>query len=203
MTINLSFTDYTDVETQVYDELPGCPDEIISKNACAVFAEFCRETLAFKEEIDIPIEIGETRYELTSPYEDCLVLGLAQLDIDNTAMLPGQYLANGPGYFDLTYEPEQDQTATAIIILSPKLGTNNAPQSVLERWMDCICTGVKARLMVQPGREWTQPELGMFYKQQYGVLTRQAAADVRSEFSSARRGRNGGFTASVYGNWSV
>jgi hypothetical protein len=71
------------------------------------------------------------------------------------------------------------------------------PTALLQRWMSVVCDGVRARLLLQPGKQWSNPEMGLMFREAFERGVYQANADSRNEFSVTRQGRSG-FCRSVW-----
>lgn len=195
--IHHSFSDFSSIVVSVLPELPGCIDEIISSHACTVFADFCEKTQAFIEEVEFSVSPGLDRYDFVSPHEGHIVVGIKSLTVDGSKLEPGDYVQHSPSVIELAESVTAESKAKALIILKPRPGCTSVPDSILDRWPDCIAAGVKARLMAMPGNDWSNPQLSGYYASEYKTMWMAAAADVRNEFGVSRKGR-AGFTRSVW-----
>lgn len=193
-----SFSDFTLIHTLVASEISGAPKASVLEAAAVVFSEFCDKTHAFKEEISMTVEAGVTEYDLVSPHEDAIIIGIAEMVLDGKELKPGDYLSNAPSRFKLVDESTGAGSLTVNVILKTKLTSTSAPTELLERWGDIIATGVKARMMRMPNREWSSPQDANFYRSEYAKSLLMVNSDVRNEFSVSRKGRSN-FTYSVYG----
>lgn len=169
-------------------ELPGAIKSHCQSVASLVFAEFCSETQCFREWVTIALDGRSEAYDIVTPHEDHLVIGIDKIRIGDADCVPGDYIADSAG--EVVFPDGNTGTARLLVILKPKASAATAPEKLLERWADALSAGLKARMMLMPEKPWTNPQLGGHYKNEFERSKLQALADVRNEFSVSRRGRS-------------
>lgn len=184
-TLHIDFVDFDGLLSDVRLELPGVLDATVCDIAAKVLAHFCEETQCYRERITLLP--GNTEYELYSPHEDAVVIGLAQLREDQKPLTPGEYTLQATDYLELENPPVSNLTAT--LILKPLESTSRVPASIFNRWRSSLAKGVKARLMLQSGLPWSNAQLGAAYQSDFNNDLRRIGADVRNDFSVTRKGR--------------
>jgi len=158
--------------------LPGALDDVIKQQLFAVVDEFCRATLAWKEEIEFDLEQDETDYELLSE-EGGAIASLISLvdsnDIQIKATMPV------PGTLKLDTAPVADKAdCTATVVLTVAYGTTNDdarfPDWLIQQYFDTILAGVLSRMMAQPAKPYFNERLAIFN----GRRWRNSLATVRA-----------------------
>jgi hypothetical protein len=93
-----------------------------------------------------------------------------------------------PGEIRLYPVPIADAVTGVTMRLSvaPSEGSTGLPDDLAIRFRDEIHVGAKARLMLYPGRPWTNPDLGAVYGQAFDSLVGTATAAAARSYSDAR-----------------
>lgn len=184
--ITIDFSNLSPLVDDVLLEMPGLISTSVKDMAIKVVADFCERTQCFREEIIF--HAGADHYDLFSPHEDAVVIGLVRVETESgKQMIPGDYRQDTIDRVELT--EKLDEKATAVVALKPMESSTRIPTFMLHRWRGAIATGIKARFMVQPNFEWSNPNLGARYQNEYEIARDRARADVRDDFSVTRRGR--------------
>ena len=194
--LHLDFSDFSLIEYLALPELPGCPRATIRETAALVFADFCGITQCFKERLEMIIETDVSEYDLVSPHDQTMVIGVAAVDVGGRPLIPGDYTADSPSR--IVFAAGIAGVAKITLILKSTLDAVSAPADILNRWAEVIAHGVKFRLLLMPDKPWSNPQLAGHYRSEYDRECSRVASDVRNEFSVSRHGR-AGFTYSVYG----
>jgi hypothetical protein len=189
--IHHSFSDLSAIARAAMAELPGVLEPTVLNAAASTFSEFCENTLAFREELTITLKDGVTTYSLVSPHRETMVIGVAEIVIDGRPILPGEWSSTALGRIEIDESLTSYTEAELIVILMPRHGNGDAPTDILDRWGYCLEKGIKARMMMIPEQDWSNPNLGSYYKREFETEMLGAAADVRNEFSVTRLGRAG------------
>lgn len=96
-----------------------------------------------------------------------------------------------PGVLRLYPVPSQDASEGVRVRASvrPAESATGVPDEIATRWREAIATGAKARLMLYPGKPWTNLDLGGALTMRFEQMIAEAnvAANVRGH-SNARRG---------------
>jgi hypothetical protein len=191
--IHLDFSDFEPVVDDVRPWLPGIFDDEIRRTTAAVLGELTERGHIFVEEVEMAP--GETFYELISPHDCSTVIGVRSLIVGGERLLPGQYRAHSYGQIELQVPPAE--AVKAVVVLKTLEAACGFPTALLQRWMSVVCDGVRARLLLQPGKQWSNPEMGLMFREAFERGVYQANADSRNEFSVTRQGRSG-FCRSVW-----
>lgn len=86
--------------------------------------------------------------------------------------------------------PEHSANLMLRALLRPSDASIGLPDEMGQRWGDAVVAGAKARLMVYPGRTWTNAELAGVYAQAFsamldGATALAARAQVRARIPSS------------------
>lgn len=179
-------------------ELPGVLDSIITQAFVATAADFCTRTLVW-DEIQDPVALvdGVSEYDMEAPGgARCLTIAKVWLAADEltaitlvdlarilptwqsaTAPLPIYYNA-AKDWSAITVYPKPLDAAGALLTFraqyAPKLGTTTLPDFLVSRFLDALCSGVKARLMLQVNVPWSNPVAGTYHKGLYETAVVEA-----------------------------
>jgi len=183
--------------TELYNdtvlELPKCLKPLIWKMIHDVLVEFCTKTQIWSLELDaIRLRDGEDTYDLDAP-------ACANIDTikgvtnDGSTLYPVTHFTfPSKNEIKLTWEPSDDTDDDAdgmvvTVVLKPKRTATVIDKDLFESWYDAWAAGVKARLMLQPGKKWSNPELGLYYDRKISPGHRRGdhrAEPRRIEYSS-------------------
>ncbi len=166
----------------VLPEVSGCPYPVLDVRLVAAAAEFCRETLAWNEVQD-PIALidGVSDYAIDAP-SGAYVYTITDVWINGRSLssLPeatqSSSTSNEPSHFNalgdfgtLRVFPVPSSPTVSMVVKAAYVPTYNATTlpDFLSRYVDVIANGAKSELMMMPGVEWSNPQLGSYYKQQF------------------------------------
>lgn len=168
-------------------ELPGCPEEIMRQAVVNTVKDFCRRTHAWNFFMD-PIQLidDEASYELEYPFDSKPITAMevmigrhALKPLKSTQLsmvLPGWQTAKSdvPRYYNeaqiessITLYPTPYNSLEQLVMrvaLEPKVSATTVPDSIIEQYHETIASGVKARLMLMPNKQWSAPGNGAAYK---------------------------------------
>lgn len=101
---------------------------------------------------------------------------------------PNKFLQVVPGTVRLYPVPLVDATTglKLRLIVKPSDAATGLPDDLASRFRDEIHVGAKSRLMLYPGKPWTNPELAGVYGQAFNALVNQATAAAARAFVQAR-----------------
>lgn len=101
---------------------------------------------------------------------------------------PSKYIQMVPGEIRLYPVPVADAVTGLSVRLSvaPSETAAGLPDDIALRFRDDVQVGAKARLMLYPGRPWTNPELAAVYGQAFDSLVGTATATAARSYSRAR-----------------
>jgi len=154
-------TQYNDLIPYMIEDLPGVPNKVISKQLRESGRRFCIDSESWIEELDaIDIVSGTDTYNLQTGW-DASVQRIQKVEYDGALMDTCKYNLIQEYQIKLTDEPTADSTGGLIvtIILRPHLSSNELPEWFLERYSETVMAHAKNRLMIQPKKPWSNPEL--------------------------------------------
>lgn len=186
-------------------DVPGVPD-ITAKQALILTAmDFCRQTLVW-DEIQDPVDLEENvgEYDLDVPIGAsiaavkgvwCMNQELAPVTLSRLAqIMPNWSVATGnlPVYYNSpadsavlrVYPIPVGVNGTQITIraaYAPTLTANTLPDSVVNEYLDTLVAGAKHRLMMTPGKSWSNPQLSAYHRQEYEDGLVKAKIDILHE----------------------
>lgn len=165
----------------VSNELPSCPDAVIKQQMVLALQEFCRETRCWQQTLD-PIQLvsGQREYDATPDNNaarvhvldrvDCVGLGeLHLMDADQQRPIdwstaqsstPTRVYASADGQSFSIYPQPFGHNLPQLLVqvrLVPKLNVQEMPDEVLDKHIEAIASGTKARLMAMINRPWSNP----------------------------------------------
>jgi hypothetical protein len=192
---------------RILPELQGVTTAVVDDMLRQVAIEFCEETEVHCTEVTaIDVVAGTAEYTLTSPVsstEACRIkaawyngvpLHIASETVlngsteywrDLTSTQPWAYTQKSPDKIILFPEPEESLAGglRVLIVLRPTLAATTITDWVATRYMRCLGYGVKGRLMAQPAKPWTNPDLATYNLAMYEASKGHAAADARRSFA--------------------
>jgi hypothetical protein len=200
----------------VQPHLPGCPDIVIETHLQEAASEFCAKSEVWRYDIDKDFTSKNTSdYEIEVPtgavLEDVLVLYLNGQALkrvsDRHFDLPNTVSASRPTAFTIYQDtqvrlyptPDGKYDFEGSAVIKPSLSASGVEDFIFEAHGRSIACGAIYRLALIPGKEWTNPELGAYYKAEFhrhiseakGRETRRVnlrAKMVGFERTTARRG---------------
>lgn len=183
-------------------DVPGAPDVLATQALLLTAIDFCTRTLAWDEIQDpIPLEDDVGTYDVYAPTSARVVtiksisafdralhpvaMSELQLYVPNwqTAKSSQPIYYSAPDdlstvrLFPIPYGSNGAQV-TIRAAYTPILGATTVPDAIVNRYLDAIISGAKARLMASPGKSWSNPQLSVFHRQEYEDGVVRAMADV-------------------------
>lgn len=193
----------------ILTEVNGITTAVVDHTLRQVAIDFCERTCIHTEEVT-PINVvagtanyaltalttGTEAYKIKAAWFEGIPLDIAPLDALNAAFPywrdqdtpdPWAYTQKIPSEIILFPTPNEDSTAglRVEIILRPTQTSTLLTTWIAERYMYDIACGVKGRLMAQPGRPWTNPEMASYYLNHYNTARARAAAEANSSLMRA------------------
>lgn len=174
----------------------GVPVMIDALRRAAV--KFCRSTRVYREDLDrFAVRADKSSYDVITPPGTLLIVPvLVQYDdVDirattedkmpanwrnRTSGTPTRYLFLNPGVITLFPTPAED-LARAVFIraaLQPTLTSSTFPTSLYDRYAQTIAYGALSRLMMMPGKPWTDQASAQYFKGEYDADVADARIDL-------------------------
>lgn len=187
-----------DLLPYILAEVPGCPLPTVKMALLQATAELCREAHTWNE-IQDPITLvdGQHTYPVDAP-TGAQVATIKDIWADNRKLTPVAISAvhnlipnwqtaqgNQPDYYsgsndwsEIRLYPIPVNTMGARITMrvayQPKFNAATIPDFMVNNYLEAITAGAKSRLMMMPGRGWTNLELGGYNKQVFDAAIVQA-----------------------------
>jgi hypothetical protein len=183
-------------------DLPGCPDTLVKQQLLFGVIEFCQETHAWNE-IQDPIRVrdGVNEIDVDTPSGARIVAvkdaWAANRKLRPVTMpqlfelIPNWQTAEGsePTYYNASTDyrsirifpipnDSTNQTITLRVAYAPKLDATSIPDELAIKYWDALIGGAKARLMVTPGKAWTNANLSAYNRGLFdaGILKAKISA---------------------------
>ncbi len=182
-------------------ELPGCPDVLINQALVQSAIEFCTETLAWQEIQDPLIVIDKQNLLDVEVPRDARIVTVRDIWASNRKLrpvtmpqlfelMPNWQTATGsePTYYNASVDwqsirifpiPMEANRAklTMRVAYAPTLTATTLPDEICTKYLDGLLGGTKARLMVMPGKTWTNAQMAAVYRAQLNDQMLKAKID--------------------------
>lgn len=181
---------------EVLTELPSCPPALALQAIRNTVIEFCEKSLIHQVTLDpLTLVPNQCDYDLEAPSSHQRVQKIMRVwfkgqEIDPVApddvVTPDIYAANIPGYTvekgpskaytqkefgTVSFLPIPDQryvnAITMRVALVPTRDSTQFEDSLYEQWGEFIACGAKARLMLNPGKPYTNTEAAVVNQGRY------------------------------------
>lgn len=177
-------------------QVPGATDDNIKLELFNTLHEFFQDSSVWLERIPFTVKSTDDPATTTYYVEAESVSTIIRLyDLTNSAGRSVGATMEVPGEIILNQQPGQDDTYTAVMVLSindpvAKDGFPEFPQWILDKYGLGILDGVIARLMSQPAKPYTNVQLATYHKRVFRATVGQAANDaVRKNLANAQAWR--------------
>jgi hypothetical protein len=176
----------------VAPHVPGCPDMSIYLMLAESAADFCARTHVWQARINDVTEADESDYTLTAAgvVESVLKLSLDGADLpqvwEGPVDLATQDRSGKPTAFAQVGEqtvrfmptPDAAYAFSAVVALKPSRAATGIETFLYEPYANDIANGALHRLMMIPGKSWTNPSLGEVHKAAFerGVIAARLRA---------------------------
>lgn len=183
-------------------ELPGCPDALVQQQLLFATIEFCTETHAWVE-IQEPVRLidAQNEIEVEVPRDTRIVAvkdiwassrKLRPVTMDQLfERIPNWQTAESsePVYYNAAVDyrniriypipkDSQGRTITMRVAYAPTMTSTTVPDELGIKYWDYLQAGAKGRLMLIPGKSWTNPAMAGVYKQQFEDGKLKAKIDI-------------------------
>lgn len=189
----------------ILPDVPGAPDITVKQALLNSAIEFCVQTHAWNEICDpVALVDGERDYDIDVP-NGARVVTLKNVWAANRELIPvtmaqlqdkmpnwQDATGSQPAYFNIPGEtstvrvypiPQLANSAllTFRAVYAPLLSAALLPDSLINRYLEPIISGAKHRLMLAPGKGWSNPPLAEFHRAQFDDGMVKAKIDVIHE----------------------
>lgn len=196
--------DYRVFLPEVLPNVPGCPDITVTGKAELVVRDFCDRTEVWKEWRDIYFDPGVDRYEITAPqgseigkvasvvYNNRAIEAVSStgpgVDDNNfeagTGNVRDGWLFEPPNYLRLASVPEDEGLLFLSLVLRPQIGYGSFPDWIWSNYWRYLASGVSARLLMQRGMAWSQPDLAVVYMREFENGISNVKRNISKGFSN-------------------
>lgn len=187
----------------VRPDVSGCPDILILDAILLAGIEFCKRTKIIKETLSINTVIGQADYALnvasgTQPEE---ILSVKRGDeehltpssfkdfddhhLNTLSGTPQYFYMSGGNTLQLGKIPEAVETLSVIVRTRPSRDATTLPDEIVDRYMDELANGAKARLMIMKDKAWTDLDMAGLHKQMFEDAINKT--NIRDAKGSARK----------------
>lgn len=181
----------------VQPSVPGCPEITIQAYLREAAAQFCEFSEVWRFDIDEDFTSKSTSdYEIDVPTGAALT-NILDLYLDGSPLVrvsdkhysaspafglgrPARYALYQEAQVRFYPTPDTKYSFQGIGVLKPSLTSTGVEDFIFETHHQVISAGALAKLMIIPGKEWSNPELASFYSAQFRKMTDDAnARDTR------------------------
>lgn len=172
---------YSDLYSRMVTELTGCSIPLILQTLQDIGRDFCSRTEAWIEDLpSIDLVADEDEYTVQSSW-NARIDRIREVRINTTEGVtagnegtlqePDDYEFDG----DHTLKLDDSIVPTSAVTdgldvqvaIVPNWDAQELDPAFLERWAEAIIFGAKAALMIMPNKQWTNPQLAVFYSRKY------------------------------------
>ncbi|RQS39775.1 hypothetical protein [Burkholderia sp. Bp8990] len=196
----MSVTKYTDLFNEVLPEVPGVPQPLALNAIRNTVIAFCAGTDIWRQWLDpIDVECGVNTYDIPLDAGTDLVTLLSvkcdgdkltprnedQLDDWNPRWrtelnLPRHYMMQNQESVVLACVPDRSSPGGLLLSVSlqPERTSTSFPGWIYSQYWEGITAGAKARLMVMPGKPWSNLQQAGIYQAAFDAEIGTARADA-------------------------
>lgn len=200
-------TALSDYSTYVRPYLDGCPDIYIERAVMEAAIEICESSFLWRDESGPhAVVAGVREYDLYPEEEDAEVDHLEAVSLNGKNLVPTSLehlVQTDPNYhktegspsryyhvnshvtiaFDRIPNKTSPTGMKALFVLKPKRTATTLPDFLFNDWLKAIINGALASLYRVPGKEWSNPELGMVKRQEFATDKANARIHVNNQWS--------------------
>jgi hypothetical protein len=204
----MSTTKYTDLLDEVMPELPGAQTALVTNQIRNAVIAFCGGSDIWRAWLD-PIDVvaAQNTYDVTVDAGTDLVR-LLSLKFDGFLLTPRSEDALDawrPRWRTEERRPEhymqQDQDTVTLacvppcslagglllsVSMQPDRNSKGFPGWIYSQYWEGITAGAKARMMLMPGKPWSNPKQAILYAQMFENETAAARADASKSLVRSR-----------------
>lgn len=172
------------IET-VRPHLPGVIDRAIKQELFLLCHDFFKNSLTWRNTIEFTILAGDT----TATVNPAAGRIYSLLEVKNVDDIPvsGIYMTE-PGEMKTHIAPTEDTTyyGTFSLTVTDPIDADSfplVPNDTIERYTDEFVNGIKARMMIQPSKPYTNPQMASYYMSQYMGGRARARNDINTGYT--------------------
>lgn len=195
--------------------VPGCPEIVMASHLQEASAKFLEKSEIWRFEIETDFAVKNVAdYPIFLPSSEAVLENVFEIVLDNKVIsrVSDRHLNSTtfttnscPQYYSIYQDasikfyptPDKKYTFRGSGVLKTKLTATGVEDWIFESHGRCISYGAIAQLTSVPGKEWSNPELSMYYRQKFAKEAddaksrdyRRVGARVRGpNFAGNRRG---------------
>ena len=162
-------TEWTRIMDTVQIQLPGVRVDVAKHELYMVVDQFLDESNIWREEVVFNTVAGVTEYDL-EPENVAYVARLFGVFTENNSRMSATMME--PAIVVLNVEPSSAFELTAVYSLRLKQANSSddfptVPQWLLRKYRAGVLDGVKARLMMQPAKPYTNERLSIVHERRF------------------------------------
>lgn len=202
----MTTTELTKFLPWVLPHAPGAPEIACVQELRRAAVEFCQRAPVWRHEpsavdvvanqseyaIPLPTDAGCSKV-LSASYNGKALDGVTvdrlaeEEDWDTVTGTPSAYFMTDPDTVRLWPIPDEALTGGLKLRLSlmPSRTCSAVPSFLFAQYVDGISYGALERLLIAPGKSYSNPELAAYYGQQFDIETSSAAGRVAGGFTRA------------------
>jgi hypothetical protein len=168
----------------VQPHVPGCPEVVIQSHLQEAAAEYLGRSELWRFDMENDFTSKNTAdYEIEVPtgavLENILVLYLNGVPLkrvtDRHFSMPNTVASSSPSSYTLFQDnqikffptPDRKYTFSGVGVLKTSLAATGVEDFIFATHGRSIACGAIHKLCTIPGKEWSNPELGMYYKNEF------------------------------------
>lgn len=165
----------------ILPHVPGCPKALIKNEVLGVAIDFCQDSFIWQ--LDEEHTLAASADEITLTVGTGEAVAGCQISIDGGAINEYSRSAATVTLDDAVTTSTTFQTTT---FLKPDRAATSLPDILYNDWFSAIEAGAMASLMLMPGKDWTNPKLGLIHQRNYLIGLGQAKMKTRKRNDQTR-----------------
>jgi hypothetical protein len=192
----------TELLPYILPEVPGAPDTLVKQAIMRTCNDFCWNTGVWSEIQDpIAVQDGINEYDLDTP-SGAQIVTIKSIWMINRELVPvtmerlqelipnwQESQGSDPAYYNCPNDNSvvriypipagvNGAKMTIRAVYTPDQFGQTIPKFLVSTYLDELMAGAKARLMIMPGKSWTNPELAMLNQSMYNEGITKAKVNV-------------------------
>ncbi|MFW6177354.1 MAG: hypothetical protein ACOC43_03205 [Desulfohalobiaceae bacterium] len=175
---------YEDIFSMIMPEVPGCPAPLAIQNLRQAAREFCQQTWIWQDTVPFEIEADYREAYVSVPRDGRLVAVRYLLEDGQELDVPDKLMIKtkrDPVEFE--HEPEKSKNLQARVVLQPREDSKECPDWLVADHAEAIASGAKRRLMLMPGKDWSNPDLAKVHYQEFRREVARARVAISKGYS--------------------
>jgi hypothetical protein len=164
-------------------QLPGAIENAIRRELYNTLDDFCRESFAWRETIEISLTAGVITYAVTPAGTE--IVRVYSIDHDTFDVKDATY-----EFGEITFEtaPTSAHVSTPaylVAALTPAIGQGVDPEALIpsdmwSKWHRAFLAGTLARMMAQSAKPYSNPAIALYHQRVYNQQKAIATHDART-----------------------